>query len=139
MKLPSYVKSKKYVDFLPVLGKSTAHTIFPFIFLPDKIFNDLRKSNPNPYNEALLKHEETHRRRQIQQGVFKFWAKYLLSSKFRFNEELMADKEYMKVIRMNNLEFNIQKRARQLSGPLYFWATSYIDAKEKLEEVWKKK
>ena len=139
MKLPPYVKSKKYIDFLPVLGKSTANAIYPFIFLPEKIFKDLKGANPNPRNKALLRHEETHRKRQVRQGIFKFWIKYLLNPKFRFNEELMADIEYMKVIKNNNLKFNIEKRAKQLSGHLYLWSTNYKKAKNKLEEAWNRK
>lgn len=135
MKLPPYIKSKKYIDFLPLIGKSTTNSVYPFIFFPDKIYNDLKSSNPNPINIALLTHEEVHRKRQVQMGALRFTIKYLLSPKFRINEELIADREYMKILKKNKLKFDIDKRAKQLSGHTYLWAISFEKAKELLEKI----
>ncbi len=135
MKLPNYVKSKKYIGFLPLIGNSTANSIYPFVFLPDKIYRNLTSDNPNPHYLALLGHEQTHRKRQREIGFMRFILKYLSSNRFRLNEELIADKTSILILKKHKLQFDTEKRARHLSSYVYFWMTDYNTALGELRKL----
>ena len=137
MKLPQHVISKgSFLDLIPLLGRSTANSIGPFIFIPLNIYNDLKSKKPNPKHIALLIHEETHRKRQKKIGFIKFGIKYIFDSKFRFNEELLAVKEGMKYLKKNKIPFNFDKNAKFLSSYVYLWPVSKKYAEKELEKVW---
>ncbi len=137
MKLPWYVVPKTALfDWIPLLGKSTANSIGPFIFIPTKIYIDLKSENPNPKHIALLIHEETHRKRQKQIGFLKFGMKYLFNSNFRFQEELIAVKEAMKYLKKNKIKFDFDKNSKFLSSYVYLWPVSKKYAEKELKRVW---
>lgn len=135
MILQSYIKPKKFIGLIPFIGNSTASTIFTIIFLPEKVYDDLRRSKPNPKSLALLAHEEVHRKRQIKLGSIKYGFKYLLNPKFRFEEELIADREYVRILDNNRISFDVDKRAKELSGPAYLWSVDYQTAKTALNSL----
>src|SRR3989344_1547072 len=117
MNLPKYVRSKpRFFSFIPVLGKYTGNSIYPWIFLPEDIYENLKSPNPNSYHVALLIHEQKHYDRQKKMGWFLFGIKYLFFAKFRFNEELIAVKEAMKYLKKNNIPFDFDKKAKILSS-----------------------
>lgn len=137
MELPWYVISKgKIFDAIPVLGKATAQSIGPFIFLPSVIYKDLKSSNPNPKHIALIIHEETHRVRQKEVGFVKFGIQYLFNPKFRFAEELRAVKEAMKYLKTNNVPFDFENKAKFMSSFVYLWPVSKHYAEGELKKVW---
>ena len=137
MKLPWYVLSKgSLLDSIPLLGKSTANSIGPLIFVPATIYKDLKSQNPNPKHIALLIHEVTHRKRQKEIGFVKFGLQYIFNSKFRFNEELLAVKEGMKYLKMNNIAFDFSKNAKFLSSYVYLWPVSKEYAEKELRKIW---
>lgn len=69
MKLASNVKIKGFPwTILPVFSKYTAHAIYPNVYVPKEIYNDLKTNNPNPKNVAILIHEQTHIARQKKMG-----------------------------------------------------------------------
>ncbi len=138
MKLDSNVKIKpKYWNSIPWISDQTATALYPNIYLPEKTYRDLQKTSPDPYNIARLIHEQTHIKRIKNIGVVKFALKYLLDSKFRISEELIATKEGMKFIKSKKLTWDIEKSARYLSGWLYLWPVSFDYAKNELEKIWK--
>lgn len=100
MKLNNNIKPKiglwKLISFI---ANKTAHGIYPNVYLPENIFNDLKSKNPNPYNIALLLHEQEHIKRQKQTGVIIWLLKYIFIPKFRFNEELQADISKVKYLK----------------------------------------
>jgi hypothetical protein len=137
MKLPWYVFSKgSLLYYLPLIGKSTAQSLGPIILIPNNIYQDLKSDNPNPKHLALLVHEETHRKRQKEQGYFKFAIRYLFNSNFRFQEELLAVKEAMKYLKKNNIPFDFDKNAKFLSNYVYLWPVSKEYAEKELKKVW---
>lgn len=137
MNLPKYVVRKpRLFNFVPVLGKYTANSIYPWIFLPADVYENLKSLKPNPYHIALLIHEEKHYERQKKMGWFLFGVKYLFSTKFRFNEELIAVKEAMKYLKKNNLPFDFDKKAKTLSSYLYLWPVSKYYAEKELKRTW---
>lgn len=135
MKLPWYLFSKgPLLHHLPLIGKLTAQSLGPIIFIPDPIYRDLKTDQPNPKHIALLIHEETHRRRQKEIGILKFAYQYLFNSKFRFQEELSAVKEAMKYLKKNQIAFDFNKNAKFFSSYVYLWPVSKEYAKIELKK-----
>lgn len=137
MKLPSNVRIKpRFLEFLPWLSSYTAQAIYPNIYFSEEVYKKLRSPNSDLKYVAVLLHEQTHIERQREMGFLKWGIKYVFSPKFRFNEELEAIKVQISYLKKHKRKFDIDKRARYLSGWLYFWPVSYKTAKKELEEAW---
>lgn len=137
MKLPENVKLKKGVAaWIPWLNNNTAQGLYPNVYLPKKVFENLKKEKPDPKNIAVLAHEQKHLERQKEMGPFKWGMKYSFCSSFRFNEELISTRAQMAVYKKYKKKFDIEKNAKYLSSWLYFWPVSYKKAKEELEKIW---
>lgn len=128
MTLPSNVKSSFFYNVCIAL--------YPKIYLPINVYNDLKSENPNPYNLAILIHEQTHIKRYEEVGVVKWVIKYVLDPKFRIDEELIAHGEGMRFIKSKNLIWNFEKTAKNLSSWLYLWPISYKEALARLKKIW---
>lgn len=81
-------------------------------------------------------HEQEHLKRMKQQGVIKFYAKYLMVPEFRFNEELMATQPQFTYLKSQGLSYDLKRKARQLSGWLYFGSTNYPTALNAVTRLW---
>jgi hypothetical protein len=125
-----------YWNYIPTLAWTGASAHFDKIILRKDIYEDVTSKNPSPANIALLEHELKHIERQRKVGKWRFWLLYQFSSKFRINEELIADKARFKFIRQNKVEYDLQKRAEMLSSWKYFWGISYVSAKAQLEKLY---
>lgn len=137
MELPSNVKAKTGLwKFLP-LSKTTAQAIFPNIYLPQAVYNNLKSVNPTAKNVAVLEHELTHLESQKRVGPTKWFLKYLVSPGFRFDEELQAIKASMKYLKRQKESFDTQKIAKYLSSWLYLWCVFCQRAKKELTKAWK--
>lgn len=137
MKLLENVKLKKGIAaHIPWLSNNTAQGIYPNVYLPAMIYDNLKSSKPRIRNLAILAHEQRHVERQVEVGKFKWDWKYTLCPKFKFNEELIATKAEMGVYKKYGKKYGINKSAKYLSGWLYFWPVSYGEAKKRLEKVW---
>ncbi|MEK9169489.1 MAG: hypothetical protein AAB788_01980, partial [Patescibacteria group bacterium] len=130
MNLPKYVKSKSgfWKLFPKIISSGTAQCTYPFIFLPENIYYDLISTSPKRQSISVLLHEEVHFKRQKQQGILLWIIKYLILSKFRFNEELLAFKEQVTYLKKHNLTLDLELRAKRLSSWLYLWCISYEKA-----------
>lgn len=122
----------------PTLSQNTAHALYPNIYVPKWMDEELKKEKPDPYVMASFMHEQVHIRRQKEIGILKFGVLYVLSGKFRFEEELLAIREQMRFLKKHGKTFDIEKRARQLSSGMYLWCVSYDQSKIRLEELWNK-
>ena len=139
MKLPPNVKIKpQFWEFLPWLSRYTAQAIYPNIYFSKEAYKKLCAPKPDPIYIAALIHEQAHITRQKKEGWFKWELKYIFSGKFRFGEEFEAIKPAMKYLKEKKIEFDIDKKAKILSGWLYFWPVSYKTAKKDLERIWRK-
>lgn len=129
---------KKSVVFklLPWLNNNTATAIYPNVYVPKRIYEDIQKKSPDPYNVALVLHEQEHIKRAKAKGVFRFYCKYLWSREFRFEEELAATVPQFRYIKSHKLQNHLEYRARFLSGWIYFWPVSYEKALRKLQAIW---
>lgn len=140
MKLPNNVKIKDFPwTVLPVLSTYTAHTIYPNVYVPKHIYEDLLSKNPNPKSVSVLIHEQTHIKRQRQMGWFVWGLRYCFLGSFRFEEELVAIKESMKYMKERKIDWDTKRTAKFLSGYLYLWCVPYKKAKFELDKAWKNK
>jgi hypothetical protein len=117
MKLPENVRTK--------IGDRTVLAIYPNIYLPKKVFDNLKSKNPDPKYIDVLVHEQKHLKRQKEIGLLKWGIKYVFSPKFRLSEEILAIKAQKKI--------DVKKSAKDLSSWIYLWMVSYKTAKKKLE------
>ncbi len=137
MKLPSYVKPyPKIWKLLPFVKEFGGNSIYPTIYLREDFYRDLLRDNPHLRSIALLKHEESHRKRQQEIGLLRFLLKNYFSRSARLEEELTAYQVSMQIWKKHGLEFPIEYLAKNLSGWMYLWATSYKNARKKLEKMW---
>src|SRR3989339_225300 len=121
MKLTTNIKPKIGLwKFLPkIISSKTAQCIYPFIFLPKDIYDDILSKSPKPQSIAILLHEKAHLKRQKEKGIILWITLYIFSPKFRLNEELLAFKEQIKYLKKLNLTLDLELRAKRLSSWLY--------------------
>jgi hypothetical protein len=137
MKLPENVRLRKGIaGHIPWYSNNIAQGVYPNVYLPKKVFENLKKEKPDPKNIAILAHEQKHIERQKETGPFKWGIKYSFCPSFRFNEELIATKAQMAVYKKFKKYFDIEKSGKYLSGWLYCWPVSYKTAKRELEKTW---
>lgn len=137
MELPSYIKPKPiWFKFIPILNQYTANSLYPFIFVPKDIFENLKTKEPNQKYLALLAHEGTHYERQKQTGWLKFALKYLFIPKFRLKEELIAVKVGIKYLKIRRYPFDFEEKSKKSSQNLYLWPISKYYKKARLEQIW---
>ncbi|PIU37100.1 hypothetical protein COS77_02325 [Candidatus Roizmanbacteria bacterium CG06_land_8_20_14_3_00_34_14] len=137
MKLTTNIKPKIGLwKFLPkIISTKTAQCIYPFIFLPEDIYKDLISLTPKPESVAVLLHEKVHLERQKRKGIILWIILYIISPKFRLNEELLAFKEQIKYLKKLNLTLDLELRAKRLSSWLYLWCISYKKALLELKKL----
>lgn len=135
MKLPANVKPKTLIWNIFPFSKRTAQAIYPNIYFPKEIYQDLISDNPDPYHVAALKHEQTHILRQKKKGWTRWGLSYLLFPKFRFEEELIAIKSTMKHLNSTGYIYDTDRGARFLSSWVYLWCVSYKKAKYELDKA----
>ena len=137
MKLTTNIKPKIGLwKFLPkIISSKTAQCIYPFIFLPKDIYDDILSKSPKPQSIAILLHEKTHLERQKGKGIILWITLYMISPKFRLNEELLAFKEQIKYLKKLNLTLDLELRAKRLSSWLYLWCISYKKALLELKKL----
>lgn len=137
MKLSKNVKKKsKLWDLIPWVSNKTAQAIYPNIYLPKFVYDNLVSKTPDIWHVALLVHEQEHIKRQKKHGPLKWKIKYMLLPKFRYEEEIAADIPKFKYLKENGGDPYIERRAKHLSGWNYFWPVSYSEVKNRLENIW---
>ncbi|HKC04669.1 MAG TPA: hypothetical protein VKC54_02255 [Patescibacteria group bacterium] len=137
MELPKNVRVKSGIWNIIPWTNRTGQGIYPNIYLPKFVYDGLVSDNPSPWHIAQLIHEQEHLKRQKEFGLKKWFLKYIFVPMFRFEEEIAADIPKMKFLKSKKLDPYIDKRAKQLSGWLYFWPVPYKTAKKELEKVWR--
>jgi len=133
---PQLPKPLRRISFLDTLFTKTAQGIYPFILVPQHIYDDLLTPAPNPYYLGLIVHEQTHLDRQAEYGFVKWMALYAVSAKFRVGEEIEAIKAQMAFLKRNGLSFPIESTAKLLSSWLYLKPVSYETALQELSLAW---
>lgn len=127
----------KLLQHLPLVPKYRGITVYPWIFLRRDIYQDLTLGKPRPESVGVLVHEQVHIKRIKNTNWFKWGLKFWLDCKFRYKEELEATKAHMSYLKKRGRKFDIEKRARDLSGAIYLWCVSYEKARRELDKAWK--
>ena len=138
MLLEQNIKSKpKWWGIIPFLSSFTANAIYPNIYLPKRVYENLKSDNPKQKWVAILKHEQEHLKREKEIGPIIFGLKYLFLPSFRFQEEIIAIKAQIKHLKSVGENFDTDKSAGFLSSWLYLWPVTYARAKQSLDKLWK--
>jgi hypothetical protein len=138
MKLAPNVKVKTFPwTVIPLFSTYTAHAIYPNVYLPRHIFNNLLTNNPRPEYVSVLIHEQTHITRQKRMGWFIWGLRYCLFPLFRFEEEIAAITQSMKYLKTYGLTWDTKRSAKFLSSYLYLWCVDFHTAKKTLDRIWK--
>ncbi|MEK7100305.1 MAG: hypothetical protein AAB872_00675 [Patescibacteria group bacterium] len=130
------MKSKLW-DLVPWISNKTAQAVYPNIYLPKFVYENLQLDNPDVWHIALLIHENEHLKRQKRVGILKWGLKYIFIPRFRYEEEIAADIPRFKYLKENGGDSYIERRAKHLSGWNYFWPATYAEVKARLENIWK--
>lgn len=126
----------KIWNVIPWISNHTSQAIYPNIYVPKHIYDDLTQIQSKTENVALLEHEKRHIKRQKKIGFFLWMFKYTILPKFRLNEEMLAIKDSMLYLKSKKIKFDIEKQARWLSSWMYLWMISYNKARNKLRKAW---
>ena len=129
---PKFFVKPKFLKPLGVIYHS-CQAIYPFIFSPIYVIEEYNTNNPKFV--ALIEHEFVHLNRVKEKGFVKWYLLYVINSKFRLNEELLAIKKQFQVLRENNLPIDIDQIARNLSSFTYLKMVSKDKAKSLLSEL----
>lgn len=137
MNLSKNIKPKTGLwKILPkIISTKTAQCIYPFIFLPEDVYINLISPTPKPLSIAIFLHEKVHLERQKRKGILLWIILYIISPKFRFNEELLAFKEQIIYLKKHGLILDLEMRAKRLSSWLYLWCVSYEEALLELKNL----
>lgn len=135
MDLPSYVLKKPfYFAWLPWFS-GPACTIYPYIYMPKGVYKELVSATPAASALATLAHEQVHWQRQKDMGIVRYGLRYVFGRQFRYQEELLAIRAQIKVLKEHGLDFDMQDRARRLSGAEYAWCVSFSRAMVDLTHI----
>lgn len=139
MQMPRNVRMiPRWVEKIPLLNKIGGSAAYPYILLKREFYEDLLSKIPKPKSRYVLIHEQTHIQRAKEMGPILWMLKYGIVPSFRVNEELAADLPAMRYWKSKKLTYDIDRRAKFLSGSLYFWPISFEDAKRRLTRQWNK-
>jgi len=135
--LPNNVKQQPdLLEHLFWFNKARGRTFFQTIYLKKDIYDDLKSGSPAPENLSVLAHEQTHIERIKKIGITKYSFKYFFFGKFRFNEELEANKAAFRILKKHKVEVDLTRKARILSSWIYLWPVSYNYALDHLKKSW---
>ncbi len=129
-KIPSWWR------YVPFLGVEIAAIIYPYIYLPKLVYENLQSNNPGVLEKSILLHETTHLKRQIEIGIFVWHLKYIFSPNFRLQEEVYAIATQMEYLKKHKYEYDYDRKARQFSSSTYFWMLSYKKSYILLKNIW---
>jgi len=135
LNLTNVRKKSKLIEQLPWIGRGTGTAVYPNVYVPHSIYDDLHSPSPNPYSVGLVLHEQEHLLRARQHGVVRWYLRNL-GARFRFDEEVAAMVPQLAYLKSHGKTYNLERKARMLSGWLYLWSTNYRTAVSVLQDTW---
>ena len=126
----------RYWKYMPTIGADLAMSRYPYIYLPEHLYQRWMKRQMSVQDEGVLIHENVHIHRQKKAGIWTYEVMYLFSRKFRLHEELVAIREQMKFLKGHGQSYDFNRKARQFASFEYFWVTSYDEGRIMLEGLW---
>ena len=131
---------------IPVRKKRTIYNLFfprargiasfGKIYLIDRLYINFISGELDVETEGVLEHELNHVKAYKDMGLRHPLIDWL-RRKFRYEMELNAIREEMRVYKKKGERFDITKRAKQLSSLSYVWSTEYETAVKDLNIIWK--
>jgi hypothetical protein len=132
-----------FLNIIPLLDTSIAHALYPFIYLPNDLYDRLLKSGEDDADVfAVILHEREHLLRMKNAkpyfvGSILFIFRYILGDKkFILAEELAAIEVEMRYRKSRQILYDIERKASQFSGALYDHLLSHDEAIEVLKKKW---
>lgn len=84
---------------------------------------------------ALLVHENTHSERQCQTWIALYQMRYILSRKFRLDEEKIAYREQIRLLVRYNFRVRVTRMAEAMAGPAYRRMIEYDEARNWVSDM----
>lgn len=126
-----------WFNLTPWTGNKTAQAYAPYIFLPLWMYKEITSTPPNPWYVSVILHEQEHINRQRDFGPTLAWTfRYIFNRRFRFEEEIAASIPQFNHLKKHHLQFDIDRKAKQLSGLLYMHCIDYKTAHQTLLKAW---
>ncbi len=127
-----------WIYLLPhTFGKISGIIFRNRFYLNKKLYKDLMSNSPSHLVIGMTLHELEHIKRSKEKGgYFLYQFHYSTSRKFRYQEELACHIPQFKYYKEAGYSYNLEKRAKILSGSLYFWCVPYKKALEDLKKIW---
>lgn len=129
---PKFILKPELFKFFGIIYYS-CQAIYPYILSPRFVIDGYM--NGEIKYIALIEHELIHLKRIKEIGIFKWYIKYVISSKFRLREELLAYKKQIQILRKNCQVVDIDRFAKSLSSFTYLNMVSNDKAKSLLSEL----
>src|SRR5579872_5597073 len=126
-------KKNLFIELLPWIGGGTSTAIYPNVYLSRKVYKNIHGANPDPYKVSTVIHEEEHIKRISKVGAKYWYRRYFLDKTFRLEEELAASKPQFSYLKTLGLTYDLDQKAKVLSGHLYFWPASKEQILDKLK------
>lgn len=129
------IRKKPWWTFL-YMRRASAFTTLDKIYVNKKIFKQIKNNDLSVKNKAILEHEITHIKRFRKFGLWEVEIRYWLDKNFRYEEEIAAIENQMKVIKKHGKKYDFEKTAKSLSGFGYLWCVNYNKALKDLKNIW---
>ncbi len=120
------------------LQHGSAHAIYPNVYVPPQVYDNIISENPDPRMVRVVIHEFAHLRRQREKGVLQWFVLYALSGDFRLVEELEAIKAEIHFSKEQGIEIDLLEKADILSSWRYLFCISFQGAWFLLRSNWKR-
>lgn len=130
------LKVPKILVKLKIVPEGFSFGVYSYILLDE---NSYRKYNSESHSAkilALIEHERTHILRQRKIGFLKFALYYFTSKEFCFQEELIAIKAEMRILKFFGKNFKKKKTAKQLNKVWFYKCADEDIALERLKALW---
>lgn len=130
-------KSPDWFDwFAPLLDTQLAHALYPFIWLPPTQYVDYTSWDPSVRVQSVVVHECMHLERQEMMTPLWFGMRYLCSSSFRLQEELIAISTQMNYLQQHGENYPLAWKAKQFAGREYGYMMTETEAMKILHDCW---
>ncbi len=129
-KLPVFILRLPYCKNLSGLAW------FSTFYLRSDLYLDLFSDTPSPFVVGLSLHEVEHLRRAKNIGFVRYFFKSQLNHVFRYQEELACHKPQFSYYKSVGYAFDLEQRAKIMSGSLYRYMVDESTALKDLQALW---
>jgi hypothetical protein len=125
-----------WIRKVPGFRKISGFPLKNRFLLSPTLYQDFKSPSASPLVIGIVIHELEHIKRAKDKGFLLYHLIYRLSPTFRYQEELACHRPQFIYYKKVGYNFDLNNRARILSGSLYLWCVSYEKALNNLEGLW---